>query len=87
MDRTRRILTHGWIGASALNLFTGGYYPQAEATLPDLFVYGWVVGPGASGLVKGPDVAGDVAAPNAYGVSVGPKDTGTVKGPGETAWH
>lgn len=33
MDRTRRIFTHGWIGASALNLFTGGYYP-ATVVIP-----------------------------------------------------
>lgn len=31
MQRTRRIFTHGWIGASALNLFTGGYYPATVA--------------------------------------------------------
>lgn len=33
MQRSLRIFTHGWIGASALNLFTGGYYPATVGPL------------------------------------------------------
>jgi len=84
MQRTRRILIHGWIGASALNLFTGGYYPATPSAFDDTaVVLGVVFGPSASGNVDGPSANSEITAPSIYGVMVGPQASGTIEGPSE----
>lgn len=86
MQRTRRIFTHGWIGASALNLFTGGYYPATSAFDDTAVVHGSVFGPQASGIITGASATGSIDAPVGYGEIVGPQAGGAIEGPGET-WH
>lgn len=83
MDRTRRIFTHGWINPSALNLFTGGYYPATSTFDDTAVVLGVVYGPGASGLVYGPSASGGIDAPSIYGTAIGPRISGTAEGPSE----
>lgn len=87
MDRTRQIFTHGWVGASALNLFTGGYYPATVGPLAQgrvcLSNISFAI-PGAAFVMGIPGVAVVMAAPSADMVMSVPNATMTVGLPGAT---
>lgn len=86
MQRTRRIFTHGWIGASALNLFTSGYYPATSGFDDSAVVHGLVFGPSAGGAIEGMQASGVIVGMQASGALNGPSANSTIEGPSDV-WH